>query len=295
VDDGGGRASLISGTFWLSLGSTVTAVTYLLATPGGKYAVAYGAVVVGLVAFARGLKRWSAASQPFPTAAVMVVALLPPVGAAALVGLGSWRQGSRRQERREAEEKRLSEARRVQEERRAAAERVAADEARAARHADRVARARKTLQTSSHAITLCDAALDLGSAGAREAIPDLTALLLRATEHASVRNCAAGALVRLGEIEQPLAFYLECARAGTSELLPMAIGGFGEIGPPAAAVALPYLEEALRSPYAASRYVAVETLAKLGPSAEELLRKASQDSDHGVRERAEKALGSPRR
>lgn len=285
---------MVSGTFWLSLGSTVTAATYLLAEPGERYTVAYGAVVLGAVAFLRGLLRWSKASQPFPWLAVLVVALLPPAGAAALMGAASWPEASRRRQRLDAEERRLSEARRVQEERRVVAERVAADQARAARHADRVARARKLLDTSSHAMTLCDAALDLAQAGAREAIPDLTAVLLRTTERASVRNCAAAALVRLGEIEQPLAFYLECARAGTSELFPMAIGGFGDIGPPAAAVALPYVEEALRSRHVDRRYVAVETLARLGPSAAGLLQTAAQDSDKTVRERAEKLLASPR-
>src|SRR5262249_5291602 len=52
------RTGLVSGSFWLSLGCTVTGATYLLAAPGEKYAIAYGAMIAGALAFGRGLKRW---------------------------------------------------------------------------------------------------------------------------------------------------------------------------------------------------------------------------------------------
>ena len=41
--DAGGRTALVSGAFWLSLGSTVTGTTYLLASPGETTLVAEAA------------------------------------------------------------------------------------------------------------------------------------------------------------------------------------------------------------------------------------------------------------
>lgn len=209
----------------------------------------------------------------------------------AFIGVSSWRY-YRHEARRAAEEKRLDAARAVQEDAKAVVERRAADDARGQRHAGRVARARGQLQNSSHSMTLCEAALELGDAGAREAIPDLIALLSRTMESVSVRNCAADALIKLGEVDRALDFYLECARAGTTECRGIALMGFGTIGPRAAEVALPYMTEALQSPHWSQRYLAVEALAKLGPAAEPLLREAARDADQRVRERAAKALAS---
>jgi HEAT repeat protein len=88
-----------------------------------------------------------------------------------------------------------------------------------------------------------------------------------------------------------MASYLDCARAGTSDRRRIAVAGFRDIGPPAAEAALPYLREALESPHWDLRLMVVETLAKLGPSAEPLLRDATRDSNEEVRKRAVQALG----
>ncbi len=292
--DAGGRRALVSGALWFSVGTTVTGLTYLLGSPGQQYVIAYGAVLAGLAAFGRGVHRWWQSSQPFPWIAVIVTLAAPPAATSALVGAIWWNQQASTESRRAEEEKRLDVARAVQEQARADAERKAQDEARSRRHHARVARARERLQNVSSPTTLCDAALDLGNFGTREAIPDLTALLQRTTEHVSVRNCAAAALVKLGETEQPLAFYLECARAWTSDCRRIAMGGFRDIGPPAAEAALPYVGEALRSSDWGLRYVAVEALAKLGPLAEPLLQEATSDSNEHVRQHAEQALASVR-
>ncbi len=292
AEDSGGRGALVSGALWFSLGCTVTGATFLLASPGQEYLVAYGAVVAGLLAFGRGLKRWwDTAQQPFPWMAVFKAAAVPPAFTLVLGAALSGYQYSRKETRRAEEAERLEQTRAIQEDARAALERKAADEERARRHADRVARAREQLQNSSSPMTRCEVALDLGHARAQEAIPDLTAVLNRVTESVSVRNCAAGALAELGETELALAFYLECARAGTSDCRRISIGGFKDIGPPAAEVAIPYIREALESPHVDVRYLAVEALSKLGPAAEPLLREASLDSDQGVRQRAAQALG----
>jgi HEAT repeat protein len=68
--------------------------------------------------------------------------------------------------------------------------------------------------------------------------------------------------------------------------------GFGDIGPPAAEVGLPYLAEALQSPDWSERYLAVEALAHLGQAGGPLLRGATQDAEQRVRERAVQALAA---
>jgi hypothetical protein len=284
------RAGLIAGSVGLSLGGTVTGATYLLAAPGEQYTVAYGALIVGLAVFVRGMKAWLHSSQPFPWAGFLVAAIVPPIGATAiLVGSVGLREG-RRATRRAAEETRVAAARAIQEEARVVAERRKADAARAERHAQRVAHARSRLTTSRHAVTLCEAALDLGHAKANEAIPDLAAVLADAMQPASVRGCAASALAELGETERALAFYTECARAGTSELREVARSGFGTIGPPAADVALPFLTEEMTSPNVRVRVTAVVALSKLGAVAAPALQGATRDPDATVRDFATRGL-----
>jgi len=84
--------------------------------------------------------------------------------------------------------------------------------------------------------------------------------------------------------------YVEWAGGADSDLCRMALGGFGDVGPRAAPMALPFLAEALRSPYWDRRYVAVDTLSKLGPTARPLLEEARNDPQKEVREHAARAL-----
>jgi hypothetical protein len=291
VEDPGGRRALVSGAFWFSLGGTVTGATYLVASPGEEFVVAYGAVLAGLVALGRGVLRFRGTSQPFPWLAVLLAAAAPPTLTFALVGTISGYRYGRNESRRAGEARRLELAQAAQEDARAAAERKTADAERAQQHEKRIARAREQLQNASSPMTRCEAALDLGHAGAREAIPELIQVLNRVTESVSVRSCAAGALLKLGETELPLAFYLDCARAGTSERFRIGVAGFKDVGPRAADVALPYLREALASPHWDMRHLAVETLSSLGPKAEPLLREATRDSNEEVRKHALRALG----
>ncbi|MEO8681730.1 MAG: HEAT repeat domain-containing protein, partial [Vicinamibacterales bacterium] len=69
-----------------------------------------------------------------------------------------------------------------------------------------------------------------------------------------------------------------------------ALMGFGEIGPSVADIALPYLTDELKSPHSSARYLAVETLSKLGPAAKPLLEVAAGDADKLVRDRANQIL-----
>jgi hypothetical protein len=293
-----GAGDLISGAFWASLGCTVTATTYLMAKPGGTYTIAYGAVIVGLIALARGLTRWWATSRQFPVVSVLAVLAVPPLGAAAIVGYGSWRHQSRVKEVQAAEDSRLQEERATQVAERAVAARQAAVDAAAVRaqeKADAIQRQRDLLKPNQPPTIRCSVALELGNSRVPEAIPDLVEMLARREEGLSIRGCAASALVKLGETQKALDFFLECAASGDDRAHRMAIAGFGELGPSFAAVALPYFPEMLRSPYWDARYLAVDALSKIGPSAEPLLREAAQDSDQRVREAAGRALAAMRR
>lgn len=281
---------MVSGAFWLSLGGCVTGVTYLLAKPGDEYVLAYGAVVAGGLAFLRGLARWrQTAAGPFPWRSVLVAACLPFAGTCALVGgsvgLRAWQRASKA-----AEQERVDRAERAREEdEAAAAQREMADRARDEAQARRVERALDTVRTSTNPLAICDAMAILGRNGATEAIPDLE-ILLRSPDSTSVRGCAAGTLVRLGEVDTALAFFVESAGGADPDLRRRALMGFGEIGPRAAPVALPFLTDALRSPHWDTRYLAVHSLVKLGPSARPLLEEARNDSRKEVREFAARAL-----
>ena len=114
--------------------------------------------------------------------------------------------------------------------------------------------------------------------------------LLNFADASSVRICAASALLSLGETGTALAAYSRWAEGTDSDQRRSAMVGFGEIGPSAAHIALPHLAEALKSPHMDVRYLAVESLAKLGPTAVPLLKVAAGDADTHVRDRAAAAL-----
>lgn len=85
TEDAGGKWALVRGAFFFSLGATLTAVTYLLAKPGQKYTVMYGAIIVGLVVFAQGFYRWAMAEHhTFPAMLVLAALGLPMLGGAGL-------------------------------------------------------------------------------------------------------------------------------------------------------------------------------------------------------------------
>ena len=136
---------------------------------------------------------------------------------------------------------------------------------------------------------VCDAALELGRSGVREAIPDLRAFLADATR-SSLQACAATALIALGEVEEPLAFYVASAQSSDDTRKSIGIAGLGHLGPRAVAAGLPHLEAALQSPDTSQRYLAVESLSKMGPDAVPLLRIALADTEALVRDRAAAAL-----
>lgn len=75
-----GVKELVIGAFFFSLGTAVTALTYALAKPGGKFTLAYGAIIGGFVSIVRGLRRFEPARSTFPTVAFIAALLLPVLG-----------------------------------------------------------------------------------------------------------------------------------------------------------------------------------------------------------------------
>ena len=135
----------------------------------------------------------------------------------------------------------------------------------------------------------CDGALALGRMRSRDN-RSLLETLLESARSNSVKNCAATALVDIGETATALNAYERWARGGEPDLKRSALVGFGKIGPDAASIGLPYLTDALRSSRMDERYIAVDALANMGPAATPLLQIASGDADARVRARAAQAL-----
>jgi HEAT repeat protein len=155
----------------------------------------------------------------------------------------------------------------------------------------RVEMALQQLQSDRPTIQ-CNGALQLGRIGTKANVSDLNTLVYSATP--SVRICAAGALLDLGETGTALGIYEMWSRETDVDLRNAAIGGFGDIGPAASDVALPFLEREMRSEFWSKRYLVVATLAKLGPAADALLTEAARDPNETVREAAANVLKSRR-
>ena len=225
---------------------------------------------------------------PFPWKAVVIAALVAVVA----LGVVQWRKGRRRAVVAEVAET-VHEAPVAEDQARPKARlppaRVA-DDARFHGDAPRLNSFLMLLRNPDMSwSSVCEASLELGRSGVREAIPDLRARLADSTR-ASLQGCAATALIALGEVDEPLAFYVASVQGSDDERKRIGLAGFGQIGPRAIAAGLPHLEMALRSPDSTHRYLAVDALSKMGPEGVPLLRTALNDGDSMVQNRAATAL-----
>lgn len=222
---------------------------------------------------------------------VLRFAALPALGLAAYLGYVGWQAVQRDRERQRAAAAELAAADTARAEQVRAESAARAGVADETRSSERDVRSDKALDQlwSQQPTTQCDAALALGRSRSEKYVTPLETLLLTA-RYGSVRNCAASALVELGETETAMAAYTEWANGSDADLQRSALMGFGKIGPPAASVALPHLAKALKSPSWDLRYLAVESLSNLGPAARPLLQVAAGDTDKNVRERAASVL-----
>jgi HEAT repeat protein len=139
----------------------------------------------------------------------------------------------------------------------------------------------------------CEGALALGRMRVQDEVRRLESMMDN-SRYQSVQNCAASALVSLGETQLAMHAYRRWISEEDRDLQRSAIMGFGKIGPAAADEALPHLTEALKSPQMDLRFLAVDSLSKMGPAATPLLQVAAGDSDARVRTRATQALNNRR-
>lgn len=152
----------------------------------------------------------------------------------------------------------------------------------------RYERAEKQL-TSNSPMQQCNAALTLGKSKSPDFVPPLVELS-KNSPHNSVRSCAAGALAEIGATQDALNVYYHFSQSLDPEEQRLAISGFGDLGPAGAEHSLPYLERALQSEQWTIRYLAVDSLGKIGPLAAPLLEGATQDTHNEIRILAKEGL-----
>ena len=135
---------------------------------------------------------------------------------------------------------------------------------------------------STNRRTQCEAAVAIGRTKRTEFAATLHAML-RDSSDDWLTMCLAHGLIALGETEAPLGIFQEWAERGDRDRQRAAVTMFGEIGPSAADIALPYAAAELEHPHADARINAAHTLSQLGPKARNLLERAAQDPDSTVR------------
>ena len=283
---------LTRGGIAMAIGLVLTLLSFAIPAGGTLWV---GLIAYGVLSFGRGVFRSAMLRRPFPWKRVLASAGIPGAVIVAFVAYVGWRviqQERKAQATAAAELAAADQARADQIRAESKAQRDVANQARAARQDARLDQALKQL-TSNQSTVQCDAAMLLGRSGSKEYVPPLVNLLSMAST-TFVRGCAAGALVQLGDIYTPMAAYDRWAAGSDADLYRSALVGFGAIGPPAADVALPHLTGALKSPRMDIRYLAVDSLAKLGPAAVPLLQVAADDTDPHVRSRAGSALKEQR-
>lgn len=86
-DEPDGTWRMTIGLFFLALGLSITGLTLLLARPGGKFLLAWGAVAYGLVDLGRGMAMWWRVRDRvgFPILRLALAGGLPVLGAVALL------------------------------------------------------------------------------------------------------------------------------------------------------------------------------------------------------------------
>jgi hypothetical protein len=224
--NGGGE--LLSGAFFFSLGTAVTALTYGLAKPGGKYLLAYGAILGGAASIWKGLKEFEPSRGAFPSVAFVGALLVPAVGA---YGLYEWKRPltlAELRDRADAQEAREEEAKQQ-----AAEEQKARDEVRGAQI---IADHRQLMSGIVAAHTqMMDGNPRLRCQGAQfyadQKLPDEggdLARLLETDPEPSVRHCALAAMLASGkeslsilrilERLEPYSEYRELVTHGYSQL-----------------------------------------------------------------------------
>jgi len=294
-----GRGQLVAGAFWFSLGLIVTGASYLFAEPGGKYVLAYGAIVYGAIDLVRGYVQWSAHQRAFPWRWFLFASLAPPAGLLVIL-IGASVAGYVRTSRAQA-----ADAAQLQREEKAQADRAAQARAeelaaqRAAQDARNLEGALKLLgapMPTRKPEGWCSAAAMVGRRDPSAARP----LLLEQIQQRGgwdanatrVRFCAAAVLATMGETDVVVAFHLANIGSCDPELRWRSFKAMAGLGARGTA-AVPAMIEDLSSPKSQVRMTAAQALGDMGPAAAgatAALKAARDDSAAVVRDTAERAL-----
>lgn len=277
---------MAGGAFFFTLGTLGTALTYVLAKPGGKFLLLYGAILWGLIDFIRGLGRWWKVreSRPFPVLLVGGGALLPVMMMAAIyLKAAQNRSASRDRARQMVRE----------EQQRRGVETNGTNPA-----LDPVSTYIVVLKNAKDADARREAAWRLGEmrAGARDAVPTLLAALR--DESGRVRGNAAQALMKIDpQNAEAVAAAKGLFKDPSIDVWADVIRDFASKGDPEALAAL---VAKLDDPELWSRERACGMLGGLRDNAAfaapHIVRKLGSDPDYRVRigcARALASLGSP--
>lgn len=294
-----GRGQLVAGAFWLSLGLIVTGATYLFAEPGGRYVLAYGAIVYGAIDLVRGYVRWATHPRAFPWRWFLLAGLAPPAGLLVIL-VGASVAGHVRTSRKQA-----AATARLQREEKAQADRAAqarAEELAAQRAAQDARNLEGALQTLSIPMPArrpegwCGAAALVGSKAPSAARPLLLAQIQQPggwdANTIRVRFCAAQVLAAMGETDVVVVFHLANIGSCDRELRWRSFKAMAGLGARGSA-AVPAMIEDLSSPRSDVRRTAAEALGDMGPAAAgatAALKASRDDSDAFVRDAVERAL-----
>jgi HEAT repeat protein len=137
----------------------------------------------------------------------------------------------------------------------------------------------------------CDAAIILARLKSAEAIAPLREMLRRTDVDPYVQTCAARALTTLGDGDVARGYYREWLQSDNIHLFDFANKAYQQLGPEAAAEAMPSLTIVARSD-SRHRKEILRTLAAIGPEAEPLLTELATDSDPWVKKKATEALAT---
>jgi hypothetical protein len=270
----------------LRIGSYVTtagiALTLISTFFPGRGVLFYGAVLYGVFRFIRGLVRYSKLDRPMPWARVAALAAIPILSFPVLfIAIGVLKIQTDMSAYRESFDDGSEAARAI---RRQAGD---AYERRQRRNDQNVDELVERLQRNG---LQCDAASELGRTQSSRAVDPLIQYLQMNRVDNSTQVCIVNALVELGEIATAIGYYRHWINGLDRYLWRQGVVGLGKIGPDAAPEAIPLVAYLVESNVEGDRYLAAQTLAQLGPDAEELLEVLAEDREQSVRYTASEAL-----
>ena len=140
-------------------------------------------------------------------------------------------------------------------------------------------------------VAKCDATVKLETVPAAERVTAYNGLMATYDDAPdSVKICIAGTIIKLDQPQMAAAIYEGWSHSMDPRLQIAAITGYGELGADYSESALWFLRDQLKSEEWSRRFLVVDSLARMGPGARELLQIAAGDEKREVRDAAAAAL-----